>query len=295
MTKMLIPLDASQASEVALPVASAIAKAFGHEIVLFSVWDIGLDAPIQDPERVRDLADRGKEYLMTYLRGAAREVELEGIRCDPRVTAGHPAAEILTAITGSDIDLVAMATHGRRATSEGRRGSVADKVLRNSVTPVLAVGPVSRTAQPEHRPASIRRILVPLDGTEDSERGLSFALELGPPLSASIEVLRVVPRLLEEYGHALPKGYLAPIDKERREEANRYLAVRGRHPAIAAAHVEMGAPRREILALLQKSTFDLVVMMSRSIRGQGKWALGGVADRVIEGPTPVILVPPPTV
>jgi nucleotide-binding universal stress UspA family protein len=200
MTKMLIPLDGSQASEVVLPAASAIARACGHEIILFSVWDIGLDAPVQDPERVRDLADRGKAYLMTYLRGTAKKVEVEGIRCDPRVSAGHPAAEILAAITGSDIDLVAIATHGRRATSEGRRGSVADKVLRSCTEPILAVGPLSRTAERGRGPAPIRRILVLLDGSEDSERGLLFALELGPPLSAGIEVLRVVPKLLEEYG-----------------------------------------------------------------------------------------------
>ena len=263
-------------------------------MLLFSVWDIGWDAPIQDQERVRDLADRGSEYLRTYLRGVAKDVEQERIRCDTKVSAGHPAAEILAAITGSGIDLVAMATHSRTATTEGRRGSVADKVLRSSVSPVLAVGPISRAAAPGPRPALIRRILVLLDGTEDAERGLLFALELGPPLSASIEVLRVVPKLLEEYGAALPEGYLAPIDEERRDEATRYLAdVQKRHPGIAAAHVEMGAPRREIPVFLDKSRFNLVVMMSRSVHGRGKWALGGVADQVIEGPIPVIIVPPP--
>jgi nucleotide-binding universal stress UspA family protein len=199
-------------------------------MILFSVWDIGWDTPIQDKERVRDLADRGRAYLKTYLNGVAKEVEQEGIRCDTSVSSGHAAVEILAAIYGSSADLVAMATHGRRATTEGQ-----------------------------------------------------------------VEVFRAVPKLLEEYGHALPEGYLPPIDEARRDEALRYMKdVQNRHPGIAAGHVGVGAPRHEIPAFLDKSRFDLVVMMSRSIHGRGKWALGGVADQVIEGPTPVILVPPPS-
>jgi nucleotide-binding universal stress UspA family protein len=119
MKKMLVSLDGSQASEVVLPTASAIAEACGYEMILFSVSDIGWDAPIQDKERVRDLADRGRGYLKTYLNGVAKEVEQEGIRCDTSVSSGHAAVEILAAITGSSADLVAMATHGRRATTEG--------------------------------------------------------------------------------------------------------------------------------------------------------------------------------
>jgi nucleotide-binding universal stress UspA family protein len=86
---------------------------------------------------------------------------------------------------------------------------------------------------------------------------------------------------------------VAPLDEERREEATRYLGdVQNRHPGVAGVHVEMGMPRREIPMFLETSRFDLVVMMSRSIHGRGKWALGGVADQVIEGPTPALILPP---
>ncbi len=293
MKKMLVPLDGSQASEVVLPTARATAKACGYEMILFSVWDIGLDAATHDQERVRTLSDRGQEYLRTYLHGIAREVEQDGLRCDGDVRAGHPAVEILAAVTGLDIDLLAMATHGRRATTEGRRGSVADKVLRNSTVPVLAAGPISQPATPRPRPASIRRILVPLDGTDDAEQGLVFALKLARPLAARIEILTVVESPLEQYGAALPEGYPATVDEEGRLQASRYLEdVQGRYPEVAAAYVEMGVPRREIRRFLETSKFDLVVMMSRSRHGRGLWKLGGVADQVIEGPLPVVIVPP---
>jgi nucleotide-binding universal stress UspA family protein len=293
MKKMLVPLDGSQASEVILPTAGAIAKACGYEMILFSAWDIGLDAAIHDQERVRTLSDRGQEYLRTYLRGVAKESEQDGIRCDSRVGVGHPAVEILAAITGFGVDLLAMGTHGRRAKAEGRRGSVADKVLRASTVPVLAVGP---WALADALPVVLRRILVPLDGSAASESGLALALDLAGSLGAEIALVNVLPHLFDHYGPGFPEDYLPDIDRRRQDSATEYLRrLQSQHPqVIKETYVLPGLPQAEIPAFLERSPYDLVVMASRSRYRADLWTVGGVADLMIEGLFPVVIVPPTT-
>jgi nucleotide-binding universal stress UspA family protein len=57
------------------------------------------------------------------------------------VRFGDPAEEIVACARDSDIDLVAMATHGRTGLRQLIMGSVAEKVLRRLTIPVLLVRP----------------------------------------------------------------------------------------------------------------------------------------------------------
>ena len=52
-----------------------------------------------------------------------------------------PAAGVLEHVAASGVDLVAMATHGRQGLARAALGSIADKVIRGSHTPVLIVHP----------------------------------------------------------------------------------------------------------------------------------------------------------
>jgi nucleotide-binding universal stress UspA family protein len=204
---------------------------------------------------------------------------------------GHPAVEILAAITGFGVDLLAMGTHGRRAKAEGRRGSVADKVLRASTVPVLAVGP---GALADALPVVLRRVLVPLDGSAASESGLALALDLASSLGAEIALVNVLPHLFDHYGPGFPEDYLPDIDRRRQDSATEYLRrLQSQHPqVITETYMLSGLPQAEIPAFLERFPCDLVVMASRSRYRADLWSLGGVADLMIEGPLPVVIVPP---
>jgi universal stress protein A len=54
---------------------------------------------------------------------------------------GDPIAEILRAEKELGIDLVVMATHGRKGVWRVALGSVAEKVVRSSTCPVLTTAP----------------------------------------------------------------------------------------------------------------------------------------------------------
>ena len=59
--------------------------------------------------------------------------------------------------------------------------------------------------------------------------------------------------------------------------------------------VERGFPAQVLMQTIERQQPDLVVMASRSRFAGGRWALGSVADEVIEGPAPVVLVHPAVV
>ncbi|MCA1988287.1 MAG: universal stress protein [Desulfarculus sp.] len=60
---------------------------------------------------------------------------------ETKVMVGDPAECIVEQARGQGIDLIVMGTHGRRGLDHALFGSVAEKVVRNSATPVLTVNP----------------------------------------------------------------------------------------------------------------------------------------------------------
>lgn len=77
-----------------------------------------------------------KKAVRDELAVDARTLRGAGYRVSLRVTFGNPEDEILSAAE-NDIDLIAMTTQGRTGLSRILAGSIAEQVLRRSVTPVL--------------------------------------------------------------------------------------------------------------------------------------------------------------
>ncbi|HUW12521.1 MAG TPA: universal stress protein [Anaerolineae bacterium] len=64
-----------------------------------------------------------------------------GLSVSVVVLFGRPAERIIEHATKEQVDLIAMSTHGRSGFSRWMLGSVADKVLRGVMLPVLVVRP----------------------------------------------------------------------------------------------------------------------------------------------------------
>jgi nucleotide-binding universal stress UspA family protein len=151
--QVLIPLDGSPLAEEILPAALSLGRLFGASYTLLrviqpllSVPPIPLGSPgsfaevaraeAQAVEKIHEeLRVQAKEYLDTL----AAPLQQEGLSVRTLVaTEDQPAQGILNR---SGVDLIAMATHGRRGLNRFFRGSVADKVLRGSPVPVLVQRP----------------------------------------------------------------------------------------------------------------------------------------------------------
>ena len=146
-TRLLVPLDGSERAEAALEPAVRLATLFGAGLTLLRVVEpvvaipptYGYPAPatMLDQELFQSLVERADNYLV----GTAARLRLEHPSLDVRTEvrpAEHVARGILARARPPEVDLVVMSTRGRGA-SRLFVGSVADKVLRGSVLPLLLV------------------------------------------------------------------------------------------------------------------------------------------------------------
>jgi universal stress protein A len=130
-----------------------------------------------------------------------------------------------------------------------------------------------------------KRILVPLDFSEQSTRALEYAKMLGKALDASLDLLHVVPNpyIADPSGlyMALPQEMLDEFDREGRTRLEKVLTPAERKTFKARNIVKMGDPRSEILEYARLAPVDLIVMGTHGRTGVSHVFLGSVAERVV--------------
>jgi nucleotide-binding universal stress UspA family protein len=142
--RILIPVDFSDYSRHALQYAEALAEAFSAKLYLIHVREVPLSRvfpPEPYPSVVITEEQKQNEQL---LRKLVEEIRGKGIDAEPIYVVGQPYAEIVKAAQELNIDLVTLATHGRKGVSHVIFGSVAEKVVRLAPCPVLTI------KHPEH-------------------------------------------------------------------------------------------------------------------------------------------------
>jgi nucleotide-binding universal stress UspA family protein len=129
--RILIALDGSEPAEAVLAPAEELAEKLGATLVLVRVA----------PRRTASSVAGGpvREAAETYLEGVAQRLSQRGRSVESMLRVGEPAQEIVAAARSSEVDLIAMTTHGRSGLGRLRFGSVAEAVLREALTPVLLV------------------------------------------------------------------------------------------------------------------------------------------------------------
>lgn len=136
---VLVAIDGSPASDVALTVASQWAKAEHARVTLCCVaerpgahsgeLDRAVDLQAETDRRAQELLDQG----LSILRAAGDAA------CSGLLRYGDAAAEIVAAAESCKADTIVMGTHGRAGLPRFILGSVAESVLRTSPVPVCTV------------------------------------------------------------------------------------------------------------------------------------------------------------
>ena len=139
---ILWPTDFSQPSYEALEAAVDLAETFHSELTLLHVIPpipalTGPESPASfDVSRYQAELERTAEGLMDQVR--AKRIP-KAIRVQHLVAQGSPALEIARVAEEKGMDLIVIATRGESALKHVFFGSVADKVMRHSLIPVLIV------------------------------------------------------------------------------------------------------------------------------------------------------------
>jgi nucleotide-binding universal stress UspA family protein len=141
--KLLVPTDGSPASLAVVGPAAKLAQLFHSEIVVLHVeWPYvpsgailpGMDAGVMSPPSEPTPSQEDETT-----RKAAEGFLQAGLRVTRLTVLGDPASEIIDQGSESEIDLVALTTHGRTGFSRWLTGSVTERILRHAVVPLLIV------------------------------------------------------------------------------------------------------------------------------------------------------------
>jgi nucleotide-binding universal stress UspA family protein len=196
------------------------------------------------------------------------------------------------------LDLVVMSTHARGPIAQATLGSVADQMVRKGTAPVLVVRPVESGDEllnsPGHAP---RRILVPLDGSELSERSLQESVLCGAGEATEITLLRVLAfpltpaeRAVTQVGGRIVRQELAAAEEYLARVAARLAAWKTTVKTVA---MEASSPWTGIVDYAARERMDLIAMTTHGRGGAARLLLGSIANRVIRLSTvPVLLFHP---
>ena len=292
-TRMLVPLDGSEAAEKVLPYARGLARSLKISVELLAVIEISRYASSEKARFLDALMDvairRNQEYLQrvaTTFQGASAEWTVE---------AGVPEEVIITKAAQNKGTLITMATHGRSGINRWLLGSIAEKVLRGTNNPVLLVRANEETkVEGESTPNSI---IVPLDGSELAECILSAVVELARTIKLKVILLRsysVKKHFI--YGY---ENYIRALDTLEAESKNAVLTyldskmqqLKSDGLVDVLSVVAEGDAAEAIIELAKGSPNSLIAMCSHGRSGVTRWVLGSVTEKAVRhSGNPVLVI-----
>jgi nucleotide-binding universal stress UspA family protein len=303
MHTLLVPLDGSALAEQVLPYVRVLAPLLHADVRLLSVVSDAEIERLLAYELVR-LQEGASEVLPTALRKQRARKQLcaqarhyldlqteqlraAGLKAEFAVRAGLPDDQIISMAERTSATLIVMATHGYSGLKRWALGSIADKVVQATRTPVLLI----RSAVPQPSP-SLRRIMVPLDGSTLALQAIPLATELAVAAHADLILFQAIAPTVEAYPYPplLSSVQLALHDQACEELARLAESLRERHITITP-EVELGYPGEAIIDAATQRDVDLIVMATHGYSGLKRWALGSVADKVLHATqTPLLLI-----
>jgi nucleotide-binding universal stress UspA family protein len=143
----------------------------------------------------------------------------------------------------------------------------------------------------------VRRILVPVDFSEHSERALEAAIGLAQKFAAELHLVHCYQPYAAVVTPAAPYDFAPPegFDRAIREAAQRRLLewcekVSAKHLRVQD-HLCVNVASEGIVELARKIGADLIVMGTQGLTGLKHVLLGSVAERTVRlAPCPVLTV-----
>lgn len=283
--KVLFATDFSERSEAALPHAVWYAREFEAELHMLHAVVLHADDPANPDVDFPDLEDAYREVdrwasdRMEATAGRADDAGIAVKRAERRGIAAAPV--ILDYAHEEEVDLLVLATHGRRGVRRMLLGSVAEEVVRRAGRPVLTVRSDGDGAHGEPP----RRVLVPVDFSEHARQALVYGAALSERTGAELHVVHVLPEMSFPDPYFAEAAQLRAMARAAQERVPEALARNVREVLGAEAevhtHLEVGSPAATIVRVAEEEDVDHVVLSSHGRTGVERVLLGSVAEGVV--------------
>lgn len=133
----------------------------------------------------------------------------------------------------------------------------------------------------------INKILVPVDGSKQSDKALEFACNLAEKYGATLLIQHTVETTLHEHAMFMGSaGFAFDLDEEEIQKAGKAVIeaatkIVDQHGHVAAETViAHGSPAHNIVEYAKGNKVDMIVMGSRGLSDFGGLMLGSVSHKV---------------
>lgn len=280
---ILIGIDNSSSSDVALLEASSWVKKHGGKIILVHAVYFDTEEFGNAPEQMEKRLKAGEEVCIQAKDMITSEF---GIEVQSLVCEGDISSVIIDIAEEKKADIIVLGTYGRKGLSRLLMGSVTAHVIANSHTDVLVV-----KKQSKEYTGIYRSILIPFDASESSKKALNRACQLAKIDNSETTVLYVIP-CYEEMIEFLRTD---SVKKSLMSEAQRILDEAKNISAIknvsVTTEIAEGHASEEIIKTVDRLKNDLIVMGSYGWRGFDKAIIGSTVERtILKASCPVLVV-----
>jgi nucleotide-binding universal stress UspA family protein len=290
---IVCPVDFSDGSRSALLYASAIADHFGATLIVVTVEDPLLAAAAAHASIGTSLAADTELELRRFCAETLVHASDGPKTLQFRVAVGKPAPEILRVASESGADLIVISSRGSRGLRKLFFGSTTERVLRETLLPVLVTpGEPPTSASLSEIATHINRIIVPVDLSPVSRAQVTVAAAIAQALSVPVIVAHVVEPVFIPAGF---RGAMPGADASRREEAEEALkeTVGSLGADVRTESLLLtGEPSEEIVKFAQARGSNLIVMGLHSGGPLGP-RVGSVTYRVLCLTRALVLALPP--
>ena len=307
-TKALVPLDGTEVSEAIIPFVTQFARGLDIGVVLATAVELDplregllnrIAGGMTETPPADALRERIESEVKNRLEDLADRMALEGIAAETSVRFGPVSDSIIGMAQDSGCDLIAMSTRGRGVVSSGLLGSVTYKIMHESLIPVLAISP-ERARESWDSDYGIRRVIVPLDGSELAEAALPYAAVIAQRMNMGITLVRVLQLESVAYSEGYNLGdMLNEAGAQMEVEVRRYLVSQARRLREEGLEVETeilrGSASSEIADLARGTDHNMIALATHGRSGVSRLLMGSVAEAVVRSSgDPVLVVRPET-
>ena len=295
---ILVPIDFSKMSSLAIEMAQRLARRFAATVHLVHVRQFSYPADLTAPfapiaPSLSFTFDRESEQrTASQLNALAKKHGLGPVICHV-LTGASAFNEICRLAREIPADLIVMPTHGHTGLKHVFLGSAAERVVQHSPCPVFVAR--QRGRQSKTGPASrINRILVPVDFSACSLDGVNYAIAFADRVGAKLILFHAVQ--LAPYTSGGFAYDLFSLEEAAQKDAERQMQEFLRMTKFGRVKFEtaitMGPPTQEISTFAQNHDVDLIITSTHGLTGWKHILMGSTAEHVTRyAPCPVLVVP----
>jgi nucleotide-binding universal stress UspA family protein len=294
--KILVPLDFSPASMVALDYAVWLAKQFHAAIHLVHVYPPDEASSVPGAAHLLLQSAEAIERLNEELTGIHRKHVPTFCPENCHIRGGRPYEQIINLAREINADLIVLSTRGHSGLKHLLLGSTAERVVRNAPCPVLVARKRKQRSKASGEAFVIRTILVPTDFSQCSVAGTEYGAFLAKKLNATLRLFHAMYPytnyvFVDRAGVRL-SGLAEAVEQTARQEMDALKQMEFLRGLRLDTEILPGPAVDEICAAAGDPEVDVIVTSTHGRTGLTHALIGSVAEHVVRyAERPVLVVP----